>query len=359
MDHEILEKYMYKQPIENHFKGLAFPLHEILGLPESADLQVEHVSGPTTALTLRVTVPGEPDASYFVKTLKEGTGPGPHLSLGLREVRFYALIDSLSPEPYPNIPRCIHRHIRKDDANYYLVLRDYSTTHQSHENVNFESLQPWRTALAALADFHRGFTQKLSADRIRSLGDDRQQVESYVSKLAEAYETFRRDHREVLDGEILDLLQRSIPLIRDSELEKAERVQKNELTTILNRDAHLKNFLYPRKENRQALIVDWQFWGLGIGAFDLRHLLGSALGPTLRMRQAELVRHYYDAYRDGLDVDYSWADCWNDYRKGIIDNLFMPVWQYTGFGWAYERWKGTLMAAVENYHALDCAQVAL
>ncbi len=347
------------KPLSMEFEcGLAFQLHEMLGVPESTPLRVENVSGPTTSLTLRVAVPGEPDASYFVKTLKAGSGPGAHLNLGLREVRFYALIESLAPALYPNIPRCVRRHIGEDEANYYLVLRDYAATHQSYENVNFKSLQPWRTALASLADFHRGFTQKLSADLIRALGDDRQQVESYLSKLTQAYEAFRRDHQGVLDGEVFDLLERSIPLIRDFELEKAARVHQNELTTLLHRDAHLKNFLYPRRAGGSALIVDWQFWGLGMGVFDLRHLLGSALPPALRKHQKDLVRFYYQSALDGLGVDYSWADCWDDYRKGVIDNLFMPVWQYTGFGWGMERWQGTLDAAVENVFELGCNQMA-
>ena len=106
-------------------------------------------------------------------------------------------------------------------------------------------------------------------------------------------------------------------------------------------------------------MVDWQFWGLGIGAFDLRHLLGSALRGDMRQHQRALVAHYYSAYLNELDVDYSWEACWSDYRKGIIDNLFMPVWQYTGFGWPYEKWGKTLESAVENYTTLDCDQIAL
>ncbi len=38
----------------NNLQELAFPIHEMLGLPESVALRVERVSGPTTALTLRV-----------------------------------------------------------------------------------------------------------------------------------------------------------------------------------------------------------------------------------------------------------------------------------------------------------------
>ena len=118
----------------------------------------------------------------------------------------------------------------------------------------------------------------------------------------------------------------------------------------------MKNFLYSRDIGGETIIVDWQFWGVGIGTFDLRHLLGSALPWEKRGHQEELVGFYHQVYTDGLEADYSWEDCWMDYRKGIVDNLFMPVWQYSGFGWGYERWGKTLESAVENFYVLNCDQ---
>jgi hypothetical protein len=338
---------------------LEYPLHQMLDLPQSTALQVETVSSGTTALTLRVTAPGDTSRRYFVKTLKEGGGTGPHLRLGLREVQFYALIETLSSGTYPNIPKCVKRFISADEHNYYLVLEDLAGSHQGHEGVDFNQLENWKIALSALANFHKRFTKKLPAEHIQNHADAPVDVENYISKLASAFRTFKTDQRDLVAEPVLSLMARSIPYIRTFEIEKADRVLNNELTTILHRDAHVKNFLYPRSADDAALIVDWQFWGLGIGTFDLRHLLGSALKHELRAHQEELVRYYYECYRDGLDVDYTWSDCWLDYRKGIVDNLFMPMWQYTGFGWDIKHWGKTLAAAVENYYALGCDQIGL
>jgi hypothetical protein len=338
---------------------LTFPLHKMLDLPQSTAFQVETVSSGTTALTLRVTAVGDPSRHYFVKTLQAGGGTGSHLRLGLREVEFYALIKTLSPGSYPNIPKCIRRFISADEGSYYLVLEDLAGSHQSHERVDFSRLESWKIPLAALADFHKRFTRKLTAEHIQAHADAPGDVEDYIKKLESAFQQFKTDHHGLVAEPVLTLMARSIPLIRAFELEKAARVNKNQLTTILHRDAHVKNFLYPRSADGPAVIVDWQFWGLGIGTFDLRHLLGSALTGDLRARQEDLVRYYYDRYREGLDVDYTWSDCWLDYRKGIIDNLFMPVWQYTGFGWDIKHWEKTLAAAVENYDALGCDRIVL
>ena len=350
---------MAKKPAGNVMNDLEFPIHEMLNLPESTALQIETVSSATTAVTLRVTALDDPDTRFFIKTLKAGGGSGSHLRLGLREVRFYALIETLSSGAYPNIPKCIQRFITDDEGSYYLVLEDLADSHHSHETVDFSRLENWEIALAALANFHKRFTKRLTAEHIQAHADAPGDVEIYIKKLKSAFQKFKTDHRDLVSEPVLSLMARSIPLIRAIEIEKAGRVLNNELTTILHRDAHVKNFLYPRSADDHAVIVDWQFWGLGIGTFDLRHLLGSALKGDLRAHQEELVRYYYDHYRDGLDVDYTWSDCWLDYRKGIIDNLFMPVWQYTGFGWDVKHWGKTLEASVENFYTLDCDQIVL
>jgi aminoglycoside phosphotransferase (APT) family kinase protein len=350
---------MAKKKAGDEKNDLAFPLHEMLNLPRSTALQVETISSGTTALTLRVTPVDDPRKRYFVKTLQTGVGSGSHLKLGLREVRFYALIETLAPGTVPNIPKCIRRFISADERNYYLVLEDLAGSHQGHESVDFSRLENWKIPLSTLADFHKCFTCRLTAELIQAHADAPGDVENYIKKLEDAFHRFRADHHGLVAEPVLDLMARSIPLIRTFELEKAHRVHTNQLTTILHRDAHVKNFLYPRSADDHAVIVDWQFWGLGIGTFDLRHLLVSALKGHLRAVQEELVRYYYDQYRDGLDVNYAWSDCWLDYRKGIIDNLFMPVWQYTGFGWDIKHWGETLEAAVENYYALSCDRIVL
>ncbi|MFW5714352.1 MAG: phosphotransferase [Brevefilum sp.] len=272
----------------------------------------------------------------------------------MREVRFYELIELLFPNPYPNIPRCLSTFIPEDKSNFYLVLEDITASHHSDESVDFQAPEHWKMVVAALAKFHQCFTHKLGDDQIHDRVDDKDDAERYLNKLNRAFKRFESDHREILDSAVLSLMQLSIPLIRAFELEEVVRVHEKELTTILHRDAHVKNFLYPLSEGAEAVIVDWQFWGLGIGAFDLQHLFGSGFSRDLRSHQAELVRHYYDTYQNGLDVDYSWDDCWLDLRKGIIDKMFMPVWQYTDFGWGADRWGKTFVASVENYHALEC-----
>jgi len=240
----------------NKIQDIAYPIHEMLGVPESTPRKVEIVPGPTTAVTFKVTFADDPGKTYFVKTLKKGTLPGPHLNLGLREVRFYNFIDSLALNAHPNLPKCVNCFIAEDEGGYYLVLEDLSTSHCSYETIDFSNLNSWKAPLRALANFHRAFTGKLTQEQIHSIADDRDAVEGYLQKLENAFQQFKVDHQGLVDESVFALMDRSLPLIRQFELEKLARIAENKLTTVLNRDAHLMNFLYPRTVDGEAVIVD-------------------------------------------------------------------------------------------------------
>ena len=344
---------IYKNEI---VEDLPFSLYKMLGVSESESLFVEVVLGPTTSVTLRVRSLDDPNLKAFVKTVRKDGVSGAHIRLGIREVRFYQFIESLNPDPYPNIPRCFNSHISEDEDAYFLVLEDLSDSHQDYQVMDFSRLENWQYGLRALAKFHRNLIGKLSEEQILLHSDDEKDVENYIRKLETAYREFKAGNQDYIHASTFALLESCVPLIKSFELEKVARVRENRLTTLLHRDAHLRNFLYPRQVGGETMLVDWQFWGVGIGTFDLRHLLGSALPEVLREHQKDLVRYYHQVFSEGLVCDYAFKDSWTDYLKGIVDNLFMPVWQYTGFGWEHERWEKTLAIAVENFYGLNCDQ---
>ena len=340
-------------------EDLEYSIPEMLGIPDDERLHIIDVVRTDTAVTIRVLHDSEKKTPLFIKTVSRTKDTHPGVRLGIREVRFYDFINSFESEMFTAVPKCIRHHVSSDGKKYYLVLEDLSETHQDYQEIDFTDLESWKCALTALADFHKNFIGKLSQQQILDHTDDVNEIEGYIGKLKTAYDKFRVYAQGRVDPSVFSLLERTIPIIRKIELEKVSRINQNNITTLLNRDCHLKNFLYPKMAGESAKIVDWQFWGMGIGTFDLRHLLGSALRGDLRKHQRELVQIYYQQLIRGFPLDYNWDLCWEDYRKGVIDNLFMPVWQYAGFGWEYERWESTLYAAIENFYALNCDEITV
>ena len=350
---------MSVRPTIHSIANLEYTLSEMLEISHDAWIKIVEFTQTNTAVTMRVVRENEFKSAFFIKTLTKTNESQSASRLGVREVQFYDFINLFDTDLFTAVPKCFRHHISEDGKRYYLVLEDLSATHQDYRDIDFNDLESWRYALRALAHFHKNLCGKLSPEQINAHTDDENKIERYIGKLEKSYSLFREYAQDRVDDSVLSLLERSIPVIRKIELEKYIRINENKITTILNRDCHLRNFLYPRQMGGSAKIVDWQFWGMGIGTFDLRHLLGSALNGEMRKHQRELVQYYYQYFTEDNPIDYPWEICWEDYRKGIIDNLFMPVWQYAGFGWEYERWENTLHSAVENYYALDCDEIVL
>ena len=106
------------------------------------------------------------------------------------------------------------------------------------------------------------------------------------------------------------------------------------------------------------MIIDWQLWGVRLGAEDLAHLLTVFWDPADRRRlERELVQHYHQGLlRHGIK-GYTWDDCWHDYRLAILlRTLFMPMWFWSS-GAPTSLWAGCLERAVQAVEDLGCREL--
>ena len=339
--------------------NIDYSLQKMLNVPEDEVVIIKSITDSTTAVTIKASVENKINASYFIKTSKKRNGLKTGTCLGIREVEFYKFINSINLKTYPNIPKCINKHISDDGQSYYLVLEDLSPTYTGYQKIDAVDLETWRFAVRALAGFHKFFINKLSENQILAKSETEIGVQSYVEKLRTAYSRFKEDHAGQIEKNVFQLLEKSISDLLKIEQDKNARIKDNSITTITHGDSHIRNFLFPENKHDIAKIVDWQFWNIGVGTYDLRHLLGHILDYHIGQHQKSLVGYYFQTLSKNMSLDYSWEECWTDYRKGILDNLFMPVWQYAGFGWEYGRWIETLNSAVENYYELECDNLEL
>jgi len=337
---------------------LDFSIHEMLNLASDEKLELAEISKTTTAYTIRVAAAGERQLRYFIKTSRKNADSDLEKRLGKKEVDFYRFIDDQIVETYPNVPKCIRYHSVSEGHQYYLVLEDLSENFVSFDQVDFKDIDNWRCAVHALAHLHGLFYNRLPDESV-DLQLNREDREDDNLRLRESYNSFREYCGDRISKESYEILEKSIPVMRSLEAELKQNLKEKRNITLVHGDAHNRNFLYPKDPNDIACIIDWQFWHFGCGTYDLRHLLGLGLKNEMRKHQNELVRYYHELITKNVNIDYSWNDCWRDYKKGIINNLFMPVWQYVGFGWKYERWKDTLKNAIENYVELECDKLSI
>jgi hypothetical protein len=96
--------------------------------------------------------------------------------------------------------------------------------------------------------------------------------------------------------------------------------------TLLHGDAHFWNFLYPKnKAEIPCVIIDWQLWKVGLGAFDLSYMIALHWYPDQRRLLERYLLRYYLEEMHKQNIEYDWTEFWTEYRVSVIFNLLYPV----------------------------------
>jgi hypothetical protein len=122
--------------------------------------------------------------------------------------------------------------------------------------------------------------------------------------------------------------------------------------TIVHGDAHTWNFLVPADTARAPILIDWQLWGIDLGAADLAYMIGLHWFPERRRR---FERSLIDTYTDALaarGIPYPADQAWQDYRL-LVAGLTLRVAIYSEVIPA-SIWWPHLERACLAFEDLDC-----
>jgi hypothetical protein len=97
--------------------------------------------------------------------------------------------------------------------------------------------------------------------------------------------------------------------------------------TICHCDYRLDNMLFGNAGgSRPVTIVDWQTVQLGHGVSDVSYFVSAAMEPERRRAEERALVEAYYAALSAYDIgDYSWGECWDDYRRHAFGGFFMAV----------------------------------
>lgn len=92
---------------------------------------------------------------------------------------------------------------------------------------------------------------------------------------------------------------------------------------LIHGDFRLDNLLFA---GGSCAVVDWQTVTWGPAMMDAAYFLGGALTPDLRRAHEEqLLRGYHEALVTSGVQNFSWEQCWNEYRRQVFWGLTMVV----------------------------------
>jgi hypothetical protein len=123
-------------------------------------------------------------------------------------------------------------------------------------------------------------------------------------------------------------------------------------------DAYCSNFLCPRIPGQgPTYLLDWQSPEVNIGAIDLVNLCASFWTRQQRregQREEMLLHRYHDNLLSHGVTDFSLPDLHTDYRIGLIDWIFYPVWDSNN-GSDLDYWHPKMRCLLEAFQDWECA----
>ncbi len=137
------------------------------------------------------------------------------------------------------------------------------------------------------------------------------------------------------------------------------RVIQGKGVTIVHRDPHPLNFLYPHDDQRHTVkLIDWQSWRVDTGTDDLAYLM-ACHWPLEEQAglERELVERYHKQLTNQGIQDYDWDDCLYDYRASIIRCLFFLLIAWSPTQWKQGTWWERVQHGLAAYVRWNCTDL--
>lgn len=139
--------------------------------------------------------------------------------------------------------------------------------------------------------------------------------------LRQSWPLIESEFAHLLPGPMFEAARR----MPDACVELLERLSDAPMT-LLHGDYRLDNLFFDEGAEDPVVAVDWQICGLGRAPYDIAYFMSQSLTPEDRKGADEQVlRAYHQALKAGGVEDYSYEQCWEDYRLGILFCACYPL----------------------------------
>lgn len=295
---------------------------------------------------------GSVPSKLFLKIPRTDLAKGVSSEHNRQEIEFYNTIaGEMSNPPFIS---CFDAAYSSESGKSHLLLDDLSETHFQPEPPQPPSTVNCKSAVKCLAQLHAFWWEhpRLGKDVGKLFDENR--LTAFVGDVEKnivGFIDFLGDELSAAQRKIYDRLLASKHKIWGRLTDAAG-------LTVTHGDAHWWNFLYPcEMDKHRVCLFDWQLWHIDVGARDLAFMV--ALGGYSKRRAAmeqSLVRCYYDGLVTHGVKNFTWDDCWDDYRWSAIRNLNVPVIQWSQ-GRSAELWRSNLEKAMFAYKDLKCSDL--
>ena len=131
--------------------------------------------------------------------------------------------------------------------------------------------------------------------------------------------------------------------------------------TYIHGDFRAENLFFGVGNSNKFVAIDWQGSGSGSCLYDLAYFLSMSVTSDVRRKyEHELLQHYHETLCELGVKDFTFKECWRNYRQNTL-NAFIPcVLGVGGFDISDQRANNLahvllerVLTAIDDLHALD------
>jgi len=289
---------------------------ETLGYPVRAVASKRIGTGQTGA-TCRVTLDTDQEPKSFI--LKTATGAlesRQRVSAGYRrEVGFYS---KLAPSLDVRIPLCTYSTLSEEPLKYTLLLEDLSPRLPGVQTDGC-SIERAQGAIRNLVGLHAPSWNDAALfehEFLTSTNDDKRAQFLSDITVASTAKFVERYAAELGPEDVKTMLASAAAL-------HAWAKAAAQPFAIVHGDYRLDNLMFGAAAD-DVVALDWQTIEIGPPTRDLAYFIGFSLPIEERRRhERELVRFYFDELLSRGIKDYSFEQCFNDYRLGHLQGTMI------------------------------------
>ncbi len=273
------------------------------------------------------------------------------------EVEFYRHLHSKSQDK--SLLTCYNASYSAKNNCGHLLLEDLSESHFQTIYPLPPKIDDCKSAIKCLAKHHSNWWAHQIFDQKpqgfpNSVCTSDEFITDYFDGISHELENFidflsdrlLEDRKEILEKSVLELPR----LLK-------KRMSKSGTLTLAHGDAIFWNFLYPKNGTQKTKIIDWENCRVSFGMEDISSLIARYWFPEYRKKYEKmLVKYYHDKLLEFGIINFTWDDCWNDYRLGVILAQTIPL-----FFWLRDPndqdWWHHLEIITSSFKDLNCMEL--
>jgi hypothetical protein len=277
-----------------------------------------------------------------------------------REVEFYhtlvpLMFDTYAPDELPFV-RCYDASYSATIQHSHLLLEDLSLTHFTTDGLMPPSRRYCEQVIEAFALFHAYWWEHPRLGQ--GIGEllTEALIDTFISDAQTKWAEFVKFRGERLARDQYEILQ---AVVSAWPAERRKRVVRGEGITLVHRDPHPLNFLYPRDPTQGGVkLIDWQSWRVDTGTDDLAYGMACHWPwEQRRLLEGDLLKQYHQRLVERGVQQYDWADCLYDYRASIIRCLFFLMVAWSSAQWETGVWWHRVQKGIAAFKEWNCAEL--